>query len=655
MCSINNDIEDIMSKVNIPSGCGPETMDDDVHTVTKISEEIDPDKLSSFMDDFVREGKKADSNKLLNKIYNEIRSQYRVNPSKLQMRNYFYENYDKNDANQVFRRYMVKKAMRSQSGVKVVTIVLPGGKFSCSKDCAYCPQETDKEGNHTQPRSYLSSEPAMRRALRHKFDIRGQFWDRIQCYLATGNIDITDKSSEKMEVILSGGTWECYPKDERDRFIQECYWAANTYGLKEDRGILSIEEEQKINETADFRIIGMTLETRPDFINRTSIRQYRRYGVTRVQIGVQHYDDGILKKINRDCYTKDTIKAIRLLKQVGLKVVVHLMPDLPGSSPELDRWMFDVAIKNPDLQFDDIKIYPCATCRSHNENYVVTSKIAEWYDKGEYKPYAEENIEDLIEVIKHYFVNMNAWVRVQRCIRDIPGCSIEAGYQKKTNLRQIIQDRIDGSKQRTHDIRQMEVKESSYIKYKARLTVLKYRASEGIEYHLMMNAFEDKLSDKLKYWVFCFWSFLLSFVFINSEKMYWSKLDNYVANFGFLRLRLDPDAGGNIIPDVKKTAMIREVHVYGNTLGVGSDSLSSQHRGYGQYMMSVAEEIAVANGYIKTSVIAGVGTREYYKNKCGYHLEGTYMIKELENNQTTNILLIVSFLVAIASSIYYFI
>ena len=135
--------------------------------------------------------------------------------------------------------------------------------------------------------------------------------------------------------------------------------------------------------------------------------------------------------------------------------------------------------------------------------------------------------------------------------------------------------------------------------------------------------------------------------------MYWSNLDNYVANFGFLRLRLDPDAGGNIIPEVKKTAMIREVHVYGNTLGVGSDSLSSQHRGYGQYMMSVAEEIAVANGYTKTSVIAGVGTREYYKNKCGYHLEGTYMIKELENNQTTNILLIVSFLVAIASSIYF--
>jgi len=657
MCSNEIDIEDVMKQTYKSSGCGPgpDRMNNDVRTISKVRQVIDPDILSSFMTDLVKEAHNAVSNKEIDQHQKTLRKKYRINPDKSQMRNYFYNNFKKREVNQVFQRYLVKKAMRSQSGVKVVTIVLPGGKFSCSKDCAYCPQETDREGNHTQPRSYLSSEPAMRRALRHDFDIRSQFWDRIKCYIATGNIDINDKFSEKMEVILSGGTWECYPRDERDRFIQECYWAANTYGLKEDREILSIEEEQTINETADFRIIGMTLETRPDFITRTAIRQYRRYGVTRVQIGVQHYDDEILKKINRDCYTKDTIKAIRLLKQVGLKVVVHLMPDLPGSTPELDKWMFDIAINRSDLQFDDIKIYPCATCRSHDEKYVVTSKIAEWYDSGEYKPYAEENIEDLIEVIKHYFVNMNAWVRVQRCVRDIPSCSITAGYQKKTNLRQIIQDRIDGSKLKTHDIRQMEVKESKYMKYDARLTVLKYEASEGIEYHLMMNAFEDNFMDKLKYWTFRSWSFLLSLVYNNSEQLYWSNLDNYVANFGFLRLRLDPNAGGSIIPEVKNTAMIREVHVYGNTLGVGSDSLSSQHRGYGQYMMSVAEEIAIANGYAKTSVISGVGTREYYKHKCGYHLQGTYMIKDLEKKKTTNSLLIVSFPVVIASIIYYFI
>ena len=659
MCSNNIDIEDIVNEQHSPSGCGSESFDDDdVHTVTKNSTKVDPEKLESFMKDFVSEGHNAGSKKQLEKLYIVIRRRHRINPSKQEMRTYFYQHFKRSNVNQIFRRYMVKKSMRSASGVKVVTVVLPGGKFSCAKDCHYCPQETDRQGNHTQPRSYLSSEPAMRRALRHRFDIRGQFWDRIQCYIATGNIDISDNSSEKMEVILSGGTWECYPLDERERFIRECYWAANTYGLKEDRKILSLKEEIKINETADYRIIGLTIETRPDFINRTSIRNYCRYGVTRVQIGVQHYDDDVLKKINRDCYTKDTIKAIRLLKQAGFKIVVHLMPDLPGSSPELDKWMFEVAIHNPDLQFDDVKIYPTAICRSHNDKYVVTSKIAEWYDNGEFQPYAEKNIEDLIDVIKHYFVNMNAWVRVQRCVRDIPGSSILAGYQSKTNLRQMIQERIDGSKEKTHDIRHMEVKESKYLKYPARLVVLKYPASEGTEYHLMMAAFEDSLVDKIEYYLFRFWSFLCSFFFFKKEELYWSNLTNYVACFGFLRLRIDPNPGGNIIKEIKNSALIREVHVYGNTLGVGSDRLSSQHRGYGQYMMSVAEDIALANGYHKTSVIAGVGTREYYKNKCGYNIgeiEGTYMVKNLNDNRFTNFLMRISILVTIISVIKYII
>tara|TARA_B100000161_G_scaffold250250_1_gene208351 strand:- start:490 stop:2199 length:1710 start_codon:yes stop_codon:yes gene_type:complete len=567
------------------------------------------------------------------------------------MRTYFYKNFKDTKTSQMFRRYLVKKAMRSQSGVLVVTITLSPNKFSCKYDCYYCPQETDLQGNHTQPRSYMSSEPAMRRANRHNFDVRGQFWDRIECYISTGNININDKSSKKMEVILSGGTWECYPKEERDRFIHECYWAANTYGL-EDREMLSLEEEIKINETADYRIIGMTLETRPDFINKTAIRDYRRYGVTRIQIGVQHYDDEILRKVNRKCYTKHTIKAIRLLKQTGLKVVVHLMPDLPGSSPELDKWMFDMAINNPELQFDDVKIYPTAVCRSHSDQYILTSKIAEWYDEGSFRPYAEDDINKLIQVIKYYLININPWVRVQRCIRDIPGCSIEAGYQKKSNLRQMIQQEIDSNNEQTFEIRNMEVRESKYLNYPARLVVRKYEASGGMEYHLSMEAYEDDNFSKIKYYLYCIYANLM-YMFSFDEKKYWSGSKNYVALFGFLRLRLDNNPGGDIIPEINNSALIREVHVYGNSLGVGSDNLSSQHRGYGQYLMNVAEQIAIDNDWGKTSVISGVGTREYYKNKCGYHLEGTYMIKKLNDNRPTKVMINFSILVLAVSSLYF--
>ena len=630
---------------------------EDLDKLSKNTDLVDPDKLSLFVKQMVQRGGQSKSKNQLEKIFRDLRRLYRINPSKQQMRKYFEENFKENETSHVFRRYLIKKSTRSESGVLVVTVTLSPHKFSCKFDCSYCPQETDLEGNHTQPRSYMSSEPAMRRALRHNFDIRGQFWDRIKCYISTGNINLNDDTSKKMEVILSGGTWECYPKAERDRFIHECYWAANTYGLDKDRGILSFKEEIKINESADYRIIGMTLETRPDFINKTSIRDYRRYGITRIQIGVQHYDNDILTKVNRKCYTEHTIKAIRLLKQVGLKVVVHLMPDLPGSSPELDKWMFEMAIYNSDLQFDDVKIYPTAVCRSHDKDkYILTSKIATWYDEGSFKPYAEKNIDDLIEVISYYFNNMNPWVRVQRCIRDIPGCSIEAGYQRKSNLRQLIKNRMDSRNQKTYDIRTKEVNhcDSKYINYPARLVVRKYMASKGMEYHISMEAYEEDIVSYYKYLIFYTYSEIISW-FCYGERPYWSGSENYVALFGFLRLRLDTNPGGDIIKEINDTALIREVHVYGNTLGVGSDDISSQHRGYGKYLMSVAEEIAVANNWKKTSVIAGVGTRNYYKNKCGYHLDGTYMIKNLKDNRFTKVFFNFSILVSLFTMFVYFI
>ena len=172
------------------------------------------------------------------------------------------------------------------------------------KKCAYCPTETDLRGNPTQPKSYLSGEPAMRRATRHNnFSVQGQIYDRFECYQHNGVISLEDMKDKngmfKCEFIVSGGTWECYPEDYRDSVIQEIYWACNVYG-KEDREMKSISDEITINETARFRVIGMTLETRPDFINKYSIRKYREYGVTRIQIGVQHYDDTILKKIKKE-------------------------------------------------------------------------------------------------------------------------------------------------------------------------------------------------------------------------------------------------------------------------------------------------------------------------------------------------------------------
>lgn len=571
---------------------------------------------------------------LINLEINKLRSKYKINPSKSQMRYIIEKFFSNHQLNNILDNFLIKKACRSRSGVLVSTIVLKPDKFSCPKKCSYCPTETDLNGNPTQPKSYLSSEPAMLRALQYNFNIREQLWDRIKTYIKTGNIKKSDSQSYKLEIILSGGTWESYSYSYRNIVMNELYWGANTFN-SQDREIKTIEEEIKINETAIYRVIGLTIETRPDFITNTSIRDYRKWGVTRVQIGVQHYDDKILEKINRETYTVDTIKAIKILKQCGFKVVCHLMPDLPGSTPELDKWMFIQAINNTDLQFDDVKIYPTAVCQTSDPNLIVKSDIAEWYKDGSYVPYAEKNINDLIDVLIYYKTNIQPWVRIQRLIRDIPAKSIEAGYKKIGNLRQIIHDKMKTKKLKCNCVRCMEIGENNDLLTNARLVVRKYRASYGDEYWITIESNKKILFDfDYLYFIISYWIIWL----IYGKITFWSgNLKTYNGLVGFCRLRLDPNPGGNIIKEIKNCALIREVHVYGYSLGITTNDDSkqkkqykrSQHRGYGQLLVKTAEIIAKNNNYKKIAIIAGIGTREYYKNKCGYYLDNTYMIKQL--------------------------
>jgi ELP3 family radical SAM enzyme/protein acetyltransferase len=597
---------------------------------------VDETHIKCFVKDLIKAVGSPDQSTIIENIDHKIkdlRKIHKVQPSKSQMRYIYNKYYPNTPLNKTFGRFLIKKAMRSRSGVLVSTIVLRPDVFSCPKKCSYCPTETDLEGRPTQPKSYLSTEPAMLRAIQYNFDVRGQIWDRIKAYISTGNIQESSGSC-KLEIILSGGTWESYPYPYRNQVMNEIYWAANTYGDFTDRPMLDIEEEIFYNETAKYRIIGMTIETRPDFITSKSIKDYCRWGVTRVQIGVQHYDDLILAGIKRECYTKDTIKALKMLKQSGFKIVCHLMPDLPGSSPELDKWMFDQAINNPDLQFDDVKVYPTAVCQSSDPTRIVKSDIADWYANGTYKPYAETNLNDLIQVLKYYKTNIQPWVRIQRLVRDIPEKSIQAGYEKISNLRQVIQDQMKKEGTKCNCIRCMEIGDEDKLMESAKLVVRPYIASEGQEYHISIESNEESSILSLDYWSYIW--FLITywyFVIFTNTKTFWSgNTKTYNGLIGFCRFRIDSNPGGGFIKELKDCALIREVHVYGHSLGVGSSGASSQHKGYGQLLVKTAEEIAITNGYKKIAVIAGVGTREYYKNKCGYHRAGTYMVKNLEED-----------------------
>jgi ELP3 family radical SAM enzyme/protein acetyltransferase len=324
---------------------------------------LEENRLKTVVELLIKETISVKDIKDIELISKNIHKKYKLFVHKNKLR-YIFEKYymnndkDDKDVNPLLIKYMIKREMRSRSGVLVSTIVLKPSVFSCPKKCSYCPTETDIYGNPTQPKSYLSSEPAMLRALEYNFDVKGQIYDRINCYIKQGNIQSLESCySYKMEIILSGGTWESYPYEYRNQVMKEIYWACNTYSENKEREIFSLEEEVRLNETSQFRVIGLTIETRPDFVTKQSIKDYRRWGITRVQIGVQHYDDYILDIIKRECYTSDTIKAIMMLKECGFKIVCHLMPDLPFSSPEKDIWMFDQAIYNQLLQFDDVKIY----------------------------------------------------------------------------------------------------------------------------------------------------------------------------------------------------------------------------------------------------------------------------------------------------------
>ncbi|VVU94596.1 Radical_SAM C-terminal domain [seawater metagenome] len=592
--------------------------------------EISLEKYKSLVKDLI--GANVINQKTYNSTLIQLRRKYHINPSKSQML-LVYNKYlsDILTIDPPLSKLMIKKAMRSASGINQITSTMAPEwteetidqfgnpvrtikKFSCGFDCDFCPDERDENGKQTQPRSYLSREPAMLRASRVKFDAKEQFNTRAKTYLANGH------KVDKVEFIALGGTFDCYDRKYSERFIAETYHAANVLYTDEVRNTKTLEEEIEINETSKCSIIGITLETRPDMINKKALLEYRRYNATRIQIGIQHLDDEILKINNRKCFIKDTKKAIRMLKGVGLKVVGHYMPDLPGSSPEQDEEMFMQAVSDGDIQLDDWKIYPTAV--------TPYTKIKEKYDAGEYIPYAENNINLLINLLVKIKPFVPRWVRIERLIRDIPSTYIEAGYDRP-DLRNVIHDKMRAEGKKCECLRCMEVKNRvEYIPH-AKPTVITYQDSHGKEYFISYQSCDCKIC-----WSWIFFSiWACIYKFFTGTNLYWQGCKNYVANIGFCRLRHDVNPGLDIFPELKGCGLVRELHVYGNKVQVHNKTQkrSAQHSGFGRKMMNIAEDISQQNGYNKVAVIAGTGVRKYYERKCGYTKIKTYMIKSLIN------------------------
>ena len=548
--------------------------------------------------------------------------------SKGQLRKAYMSLLDKGliDSNPSYLKFLKNKLPRGYSGVNVVTIFTSGNqmgysdnpeqqdaikKGGCPMDCFYCPYEKDENGVPTQPRSYLSTEPGNMRATQNKHHPVGQTLDRIHQLEATGHISANPNDISKIEGIISGGTFNFYGKDYIRWFVTCFYFALNNYYSFKDFKTLemgTLEEEQKKNETASLRAIGLTIETRPDYvapvdrknpdyINLDEIKFFRELGVTRVQIGFQHTDDKILKKVNRQCNQEQNKRGLRILKNNGIKSDIHIMFDLPGSTPEKDIECINKIVDDPDYQADQWKLYPTEVT-----NFTVIKK---WKDQGKYQPYGEDNSEGiaykLVEVCAHALKRCPPWIRVNRVVRDIPHQSIEGGV-KCGNLRQIIEQKMKDKGDIPSDIRQREVKLGNFDPNNCNLFVTHYEGSGGDEYFISYESRDKKTL------------------------------------YGFFRLRLNK-YWDETMDHIKGHALGRELHVYGEHTNVGHQNTQSgtQHRGLGSKLLKIGEEIAFRSGFKEISIISGIGVREYYRKK-GYHLNHTYMTKSLSKNMFSSIM-----------------
>ncbi|HZM22550.1 MAG TPA: tRNA uridine(34) 5-carboxymethylaminomethyl modification radical SAM/GNAT enzyme Elp3, partial [Anaerolineales bacterium] len=424
------------------------------------------------------------------------------------------------------------KPMRTLSGVTTVTVLTK--PYPCPGKCIFCPTDV------RMPKSYLPDEPGAMRGLEHQFDPYAQVHSRIAQLKSVGH------PTEKIELLILGGTWSSYRRDYQEWFVKRCFDAMNSITstdlpVGEEKLVEGeLVEAHSFNETTHHRNVGLVIETRPDEINPDEIRWLRHLGVTKVQMGAQSLDDHILEINKRGHDVECTRQASALLRAAGFKIVLHWMPNLLGATPESDRE--DFARLWNDFCPDEIKIYP--------NQLLANAELYEYWQRGEFKPYTTQELIDLIADIKP---TIPRYCRVNRVIRDIPSTNVVEG-NRRTSLRQDVHDEMKRRGTRCNCVRCREVRGKSVNAESLTLDDLVYQAGAADEHFISYVTPDDKLA-------------------------------------GFVRLSLpgrdSPQAG---LHDLEGAALIREVHVYGQSLPVGAEKEgAAQHTGLGTRLLQEAE------------------------------------------------------------------
>ena len=503
------------------------------------------------------------------------------------------------------------KPRRTASGVATITVLMK--PWPCSGNCVFCPNDI------LMPKSYIHNEPACQRAARWNFDPFMQVTSRLAALHDMGhNID-------KIELIVLGGTFSDYKRDYQLWFIKELFRACNefntaklelkpftqnvpeiqreldsgnltyneawrkVYSEKEKSdGILQVaseeevEEQHRINETANSRVVGLVVETRPDEADINELVFMRKLGCTKIQIGIQTLDEEILKSNCREISINKITETLENLRLLGFKSHVHIMANLIGSTPAIDKKVYEQLMNDPRFMPDEVKIYPCCLVKS--------AHLTKNYEDGSWKPYSEE---ELLDVVVSNIANTPAHTRISRMIRDISTTDIIAG-NKKPNLRQLVEEKLktQGKSEQVQEMRFREIATEEVLEDDLNLQIVTYETSNTIEHFLQWVTEENKLA-------------------------------------GFLRLSLpNQKLISNSCSLIPNSAMIREVHVYGKVAKLHEKTGSAQHLGLGTKLIEKACEIAKNEGFEKINVISAVGTREYYRS-LGFFDEELYQAKFL--------------------------
>jgi len=462
------------------------------------------------------------------------------------------------------------KPIRSLSGVSTVTVLTE--PHPCPGECLFCPDDKDL------PKSYLKEEPGAARAWQNHFDPYLQVSSRLESYQATGH------PIDKIELLILGGSWSAYPADYRSWFIKRCFDAMN--GVDS----VTLEEAQAFNENAHCRNVGLVVETRPDMVAPAELAEMRRLGVTKVQMGAQSFDDKILVRNCRGHSVEDTLKATALLRAAGFKIVLHWMPNLLGSTPDSDRQDF-ARMWSGGFCPDELKIYPTQLVRE--------APLYNFWKKGDYHPYSTS---DLVQLIADIKPTIPEYCRVNRVVRDIPSDYIVEG-SRRSSLRQDVHAELARRGKRCRCVRCREIRGRAVDTGSLQLKDFVYHPADADEHFISYSTPDDRLAGYLR-------------LSLPAAAPMQNRIDSR-------------DHLYSLIPELNGAALIREVHIYGQSLEVGTDLTgAAQHIGLGTSLLEKAEEMVKRAGFKSLAVIAAIGTRLYYE-KRGFIRSALYMTKEI--------------------------